>query len=57
MPEHVSVSSTGGHIVARLEGEEGDQRNVRIHPTAEVSPQAEIGAGSAIWHPGDYWKG
>ncbi|MDX1665169.1 MAG: acyltransferase [Candidatus Promineifilaceae bacterium] len=24
--------------------------NVRIHPTAEVSEQAEIGAGSSIWH-------
>jgi acetyltransferase-like isoleucine patch superfamily enzyme len=24
--------------------------NVRIHPTAEVSPQAKIGPGSAIWH-------
>jgi len=23
---------------------------VRIHPTAEVSPQAEIGAGTQIWH-------
>jgi len=25
------------------------QEKVRIHPTAEVSPRAEIGAGSAIW--------
>lgn len=25
-------------------------QNVRIHPTADVSPQAEIGPGSAIWH-------
>jgi UDP-2-acetamido-3-amino-2,3-dideoxy-glucuronate N-acetyltransferase len=24
--------------------------NVRIHPTAEVSPQAIIGAGTSIWH-------
>jgi acetyltransferase-like isoleucine patch superfamily enzyme len=24
--------------------------NVRIHPTAEVSPHAEIGAGTMIWH-------
>jgi UDP-2-acetamido-3-amino-2,3-dideoxy-glucuronate N-acetyltransferase len=23
---------------------------VRIHPTAEVSPEAEIGAGTSIWH-------
>lgn len=23
---------------------------VRIHPTAEVSPNAEIGSGTAIWH-------
>jgi UDP-3-O-[3-hydroxymyristoyl] glucosamine N-acyltransferase len=23
---------------------------VRIHPTAEVSPQAEIGEGTSIWH-------
>ena len=26
------------------------QENVRIHPTAEVSPRAEVGTGSAIWH-------
>jgi len=24
-------------------------KNIRIHPTAEVSPQAEIGQGSVIW--------
>lgn len=24
--------------------------NVRIHPTADVSPQAEIGTGTQIWH-------
>ncbi len=24
--------------------------NVRIHPTAEVSDQAQIGAGTSIWH-------
>ena len=24
--------------------------NVRIHPTAEVSPEAQIGAGTSIWH-------
>lgn len=24
--------------------------NVRIHPSAEVSPQAVIGAGTSIWH-------
>lgn len=23
---------------------------VRIHPTAEVSPQAEIGEGTSVWH-------
>jgi len=26
------------------------QKNVRIHPTAEVSPEAEIGEGTSIWH-------
>jgi UDP-2-acetamido-3-amino-2,3-dideoxy-glucuronate N-acetyltransferase len=26
------------------------QRNVRIHPTAEVSPRARIGEGTSIWH-------
>lgn len=26
------------------------QEKARIHPTAEVSPRAEIGDGSAIWH-------
>ncbi|MCB8953590.1 MAG: N-acetyltransferase [Ardenticatenales bacterium] len=25
-------------------------QNVRIHPTADVSSQAEIGAGTVIWH-------
>jgi acetyltransferase-like isoleucine patch superfamily enzyme len=24
--------------------------NVRIHPTAEVSPRAQLGAGTVIWH-------
>ena len=31
--------------------------NVRIHPTAEVSPQAEIGAGSSIWHQAQVREG
>ena len=26
------------------------RENVRIHPTAEVSPKARIGAGTRIWH-------
>jgi UDP-2-acetamido-3-amino-2,3-dideoxy-glucuronate N-acetyltransferase len=28
-----------------------------IHPTAEVSPEAKIGAGSRIWHQGQIMKG
>ena len=28
----------------------GEKSLVRIHPTADVSPQATIGAGTAIWH-------
>lgn len=32
-------------------GEQADQRpDVRIHPTADVSPKAQIGAGTRIWH-------
>ena len=27
-----------------------DRENVRIHPTAEVSDEAEIGEGTSIWH-------
>ena len=27
-----------------------ERQNVKIHPTADVSPAAEIGAGTAIWH-------
>jgi len=27
-----------------------ERQNVKIHPTADVSPEAEIGAGTAIWH-------
>lgn len=30
---------------------------VRIHPTADVSPQAEIGAGSSIWHQAQVREG
>jgi len=30
---------------------------VRIHPTAEVSPLAEIGAGSIIWHQAQVREG
>jgi len=33
------------------------QENVRIHPTAEVSVQAEIGTGSAIWHQAQVREG
>ncbi len=33
------------------------QENVRIHPTAEVSPQAEIGAESMIWHQAQVREG
>ena len=27
-----------------------DHKDVKIHPTADVSPNAEIGAGTVIWH-------
>ncbi len=27
-----------------------ERQNVKIHPTADVSPEAEIGAGTSIWH-------
>ena len=27
-----------------------ERENIRIHPTAEVSDSAEIGAGTSIWH-------
>jgi acetyltransferase-like isoleucine patch superfamily enzyme len=30
---------------------------VRIHPTAEVSPKAEIGEGSSIWHQAQVREG
>ena len=33
------------------------RENVRIHPTADVSPQAEIGPGSAIWHQAQVREG
>jgi len=33
------------------------RENVRIHPTAEVSSQAEIGAGSSIWHQAQVREG
>ncbi|MDY6875223.1 MAG: acyltransferase [Chloroflexota bacterium] len=33
------------------------QENVRIHPTAEVSPQAQIGAESLIWHQAQVREG
>jgi len=31
--------------------------NVQVHPTAEVSPQAEIGVGSSIWHQAQVREG
>ena len=31
--------------------------DVRIHPTAEVSAQAEVGAGTSIWHQAQVRKG
>jgi len=31
--------------------------NVRIHPTADVSPAAEIGAGTSIWHQAQVREG
>ena len=27
-----------------------EHKDVKIHPTADVSPEAQIGAGTAIWH-------
>ena len=27
-----------------------EQANVRIHPSAEVSPKAKIGEGTSIWN-------
>ena len=27
-----------------------EHKDVKIHPTADVSPEAEIGTGTAIWH-------
>jgi len=33
------------------------QSHVRIHPTADVSPQAEIGAGTSIWHQAQVREG
>jgi UDP-2-acetamido-3-amino-2,3-dideoxy-glucuronate N-acetyltransferase len=33
------------------------QEKVRIHPTADVSPQAEIGMGSVIWHQAQVREG
>lgn len=32
-------------------------QDVRIHPTADVSSQAEIGAGSSIWHQAQVREG
>ncbi len=31
--------------------------DIRIHPTAEVSPQAELGAGTRIWHQAQVREG
>jgi acetyltransferase-like isoleucine patch superfamily enzyme len=33
------------------------QKNVRIHPTSDVSPEAEIGEGSSIWHEAQVREG
>lgn len=33
------------------------QENVRIHPTADVSEQAEIGEGTSIWHQSQVREG
>jgi acetyltransferase-like isoleucine patch superfamily enzyme len=32
------------------ETQETQRLNVRIHPTAEVSPKAQIGSGTRVWH-------
>ncbi|HHS98094.1 MAG TPA: N-acetyltransferase [Chloroflexi bacterium] len=32
-------------------------KGVRIHPTAEVSPQAQIGEGTSIWHQAQVREG
>jgi UDP-2-acetamido-3-amino-2,3-dideoxy-glucuronate N-acetyltransferase len=37
-------------MVAKQELETKTSDNVIIHPTAEVSPKAQIGAGTRIWH-------
>jgi len=39
------------------EGSEGQRVNVRIHPTAEVSPKAIIGEGSRIWNQSQIREG
>jgi acetyltransferase-like isoleucine patch superfamily enzyme len=33
------------------------RENIRIHPTAEVSPQARIGEGCSIWHQAQVREG
>ena len=35
----------------------GRESDVRIHPTAEVSSEAEIGAGSSVWHQAQVREG
>ncbi len=35
----------------------GRQSDVRIHPTAEVSPEADIGEGTSIWHQAQVREG
>jgi UDP-2-acetamido-3-amino-2,3-dideoxy-glucuronate N-acetyltransferase len=47
----------GGKESADLEREMGIDMNVRIHPTADVSPEAEIGEGTAIWHQAQIREG
>ena len=32
-------------------------QNVRVHPTADVSPEAQIGAGTSIWHQAQVREG
>jgi acetyltransferase-like isoleucine patch superfamily enzyme len=35
----------------------GRQGDVRIHPTAEVSPEADIGEGTSVWHQAQVREG
>ena len=46
-----SISQNCSTVGARVREE------VKVHPSAEVSPQAEIGAGSSIWHEAQVREG